>query len=300
MKKIMSVTLTAPAKVNLFLRVVRKRPDGYHDLQSRMQALETGDLVTLSRTGGGIEVTCDCPEVPAGPDNIAYKAALALAGEAGLKEGVGIHIKKLIPMAAGLGGGSSDAAATLKGMDLLFGLGVPDARLREIGLSLGADVPFFLSWPSALAEGVGEALTELSAPEETWVVLVNPGLHVSTAWVYASLNLGLTNTSNRITLPASEGRTVRDICAGPPASYLHNDLERVTVAKYPQIREIKERLVGEGADGALMSGSGPTVFGLFGDRAGAERAAARLKEPGWTVLVTRTISSWPEPSLVVL
>jgi 4-diphosphocytidyl-2-C-methyl-D-erythritol kinase len=195
-------------------------------------------------------------------------------------------------MAAGLGGGSSDAAATLKGIDLLFGLGTPRERLMEMGLKLGADVPFFLSWPTALARGVGEVLTELTPPVETWLVLVNPGFEISTGWVYSQLNLRLTNNFNSITLPPFEGQTLN---AGLLASCLHNDLERVTAGKYPQIKEIKESLLRFGALGALMSGSGPTVFGVFESRPAAEDAAGRLGGKGWTVLVTRTISAWPEP-----
>jgi len=292
MNNINRVTIKAPAKVNLYLGVVGKRPDGYHDLVSVMQALSLADELTIEHAAEGITLTCDNPRVPVGEGNIAYRAAAALMAEAGVKGGVSIHISKRTPMAAGLGGGSSDAAAALKGVDILFGLGTPNARLREIGLTLGADVPFFLSWPTALAEGVGERLTELPNPKETWLVLVNPGFEVSTKWVYSNLNLGLTNSINSIKLPPFEGYA-HD--AGLLTSYLHNDLERVTAGKYPQINEIKVRLVGEGALGALMSGSGPTVFGVFRDRSAAEAAAARLKLPGWTVLATCTVSAWPKP-----
>lgn len=290
-----SVKIIAPAKVNFILRVVGKRPDGYHDLFSVMQALELGDVVTMTKTGGGIEVTCDHPDVPAGPGNIAYRAAETLLEEAGAAGGVGIRIEKAIPVAAGLGGGSSDAAAVLRGVDLLYGLDVARERMAEIALSLGADVPFFLSWPCALAEGVGERLTGLPPTEETWLVLVKPGFGVSTGWVYSRLNLGLTNTRNSITLPPFEGRP---LSAGLVASCLRNDLERVTVARYPRIKEIKERLMDTGALGALMSGSGPTVFGVYAGREEAERSVSLLDGEGLTVHVTRTISKWPVPEVV--
>jgi 4-diphosphocytidyl-2-C-methyl-D-erythritol kinase len=288
------IIIMAPAKVNFYLQVVRKRPDGYHDLVSVMQALELADEVSIKRSGPGIRLTCDSGEVPGGDANIAYRAADSVIREAGIADGVDIHINKRIPVAAGLGGGSSDAAATLKGMDLLFGLGIPGPRLREMGRALGADVPFFLSWPTARAEGVGEVLTELPSPAEAWLVLVNPGFGVSTRWVYESLNLGLTNSPNDITLPPFKGPAYD---AGLLVSYLRNDLERVTAGRYPQIEEIKRRLVEEGALGALMSGSGPTTFGIFSLRTEAERAAQRLHGHGWRVVVTRTISAWPAPKM---
>jgi len=297
MKKAEPIRILAPAKVNFFLRVTGKRPDGYHDLVSVMQALELADELDIVPAGQGIEVTCDRPEVPTGESNIAYRAASAFMAESGYAGGVRIHIKKRTPMAAGLGGGSSDAAAVLKGMSVITGIEVPRARLMDAARALGADVPFFLSWPTALAKGVGEVLTELASPEEIWLVLVNPGFFVSTKWVYESLNLGLTNNINSIKLPQFEGQALN---AGLLVLYLHNDLEQVTADKYPQIKEIKDGLVREGSKGALMSGSGPTVFGVFERRLEAERAAARLSRPGWTVLATRTISAWPAPAAGIL
>jgi 4-diphosphocytidyl-2-C-methyl-D-erythritol kinase len=290
-----SITVKAPAKVNFFLKVTGRRPDGYHNLVSVMQALELSDEVTVEKSPDGISVSCDSAHVPAGPENIAFRAAKTILDEAGVfSPGVRIHIKKNIPVAAGLGGGSSDAAATLKGINLLFKLGIPDRRLRDMGIRLGADVPFFLSWPRALAEGVGEVLSELPSPDDIWLVIVNPGFPVSTGWVFGSLNFELTNKFNSIKLPQFEGQAPS---AGLLASYLHNDLERVTVVKYPQIRELEKRLVGEGALGALMSGSGPTVFGVFEGRSAALEAARKLAGPGLFVQATRTISAWPEPHM---
>ena len=164
MKKGTEIIIKAPAKVNLRLEVIGRRPDGYHDLISVMQALELSDEVKITLTGGGIEVACDSGEVPDGESNIAFRAAKAIIGEAGYDGGVRVEIAKKTPVAAGLGGGSSDAAAVLKGLNILLDLGLPDERLREIGAGIGADVPFFLSWPVALAEGVGERLSPLQAP----------------------------------------------------------------------------------------------------------------------------------------
>jgi len=292
MDKPAGIRIYAPAKVNLYLRVTGKRPDGYHDLVSVMQALELADEITVMRTAGGIKVGCDSPEVPSGPANIAYRAAEALIGADG---GVDIYIRKRTPMAAGLGGGSSDAAAVMKAVVALFGLEIAGQELRKTAVRLGADVPFFLGSPTALAEGVGERLTPLTSPSESWLVLVNPGIEVPTKWVYDNLNLGLTNPPKNIRLPEFVGRP---LCDGPMVDFLHNDLERVTAARHPLIVSIKERLMEEGAAGALMSGSGSTVFGLYCGRDEAERAANRMQTAGWVVLATRTISAWPEPELL--
>jgi len=292
MKEPAAIRIPAPAKVNLYLKVTGRRPDGYHDLISVMQALELADDITVSRAAGGIEVTCDNETVPSGRDNIAYRAAETLLGYASHVTGVKIHIIKKTPVAAGLGGGSSDAAAVLKAVRLLCGLNVTDEELRKIGLGLGADVPFFLGTPTAIARGIGERLSPLASPAESWLLLVNPGVPVSTKWVYDNLNLGLTNPTKNIRLPEFLGQS---LCDGPMVGFLHNDLERVTVGGYPIVKTVKERLAGEGAAGVLMSGSGPTVFGVFCSRDRAQSAAGRIKVPGWTVLATRTITSWPEP-----
>lgn len=294
MKKNEKVRVLAPAKVNFHLRVVGKRPDGYHDLVSVMQALELADELVLERRDSGVSLSCGNADVPQGRDNIIHRAAESYITETGVRGGVSIRLDKKVPMAAGLGGGSSDAAAALKGMEALYGA-LPRARLMELALSLGADVPFFLSWPCALAEGVGEKLTELPPPDGVWLVLVNPGFAVSTRWVFENLKIELTNNHNNTTLPPFEGRMPD---AGFLVSLLHNDLERVTAVRYPEINLIKESLAGAGAFGALMSGSGPTVFGIFEDAATALEAAERLERPGWTVIATTTISSWPEPEVI--
>ncbi len=319
----MQVIVKAPAKVNLSLEVLGRRPDGYHDIISVMQALELSDDVKITLRGEGrgegensIEVICDSPDVPEGPGNVAYRAARALLDEAGRLEprladrhDIKIEITKNIPVAAGLGGGSSDAAAVLKGLNILLGEPVPEERLREIGATIGADVPFFLSWPLALAEGIGERLTPLKPLGGIWLVLVKPAFGVSTAWVYSQLSLGLTNKSGDIKLPelnifadrmaesADAGQPARPADVSIIASCLKNDLERVTVLRYPEIDVLKRRLTEAGAPGALMSGSGPTVFGVFRTEAEAQGAAEGLKDTGCRLIVTRTIPSWPAPVL---
>ena len=317
MKRYTQVTIKAPAKVNLSLEVLGKRPDGYHDIVSVMQALELADDVKITLTDGGLEVVCDSPDVPDGSGNVAYRAARALLDEvvhaglvAGFKGGVRIEITKRTPVAAGLGGGSSDAAAVLKGLNILLGEAVGDERLREIGAKIGADVPFFLFRPLALAEGIGERLKALEPLGEIWFLLVKPSFGVSTSWVYSQLNLGLTNKSGDIKLSELNifaGRTAKFADAGQPArpaadvsviaSCLKNDLERVTVVRYPEIDVLKRRLTEAGALGALMSGSGPTVFGVFRTEAEARNTSASLKDTGCRLIVTRNIPSWPAPVL---
>ena len=278
-----SLTLQAPAKVNYRLEVIRRRPDGYHDLRMVMQRVNLCDTITITLTETpDIIVTCGKRGVPDGPGNIAWKAARAMLDLADHGPGAIIDITKNIPVAAGLGGGSSDAATVLMGMNELLGLMLSEQRLMEIGVALGADVPFFIFQKTALAEGIGEELTPMPAMPDAWVLLVNPGVHVSTAWVYRSLQL--TNRAGLDKLPELF-RSVEDIC-----SIFSNDLESVTIPAFPVISEIKECMLREGAAGAMMSGSGPTVFGLFRNRESAERASKVLThDTGWFTAVVETI-----------
>ncbi|MBL0225367.1 MAG: 4-(cytidine 5'-diphospho)-2-C-methyl-D-erythritol kinase [Geobacteraceae bacterium] len=278
-----SITLKAPAKVNYLLDVIRRRPDGYHDLRMVMQRVNLCDEITITLTGApGISVICGKNGVPDGPGNIAWKAANALLELAGGSQGAEISIAKNIPVAAGLGGGSSDAASVLMGMNELLQLGLPDQRLMEIGVKLGADVPFFIFKTTALAEGIGEALTAMPRMPAAWVLLVNPGVHVSTAWVYN--NLKLTNRGELAKLPPFY-ESVADIC-----SIFANDLESVTIPAFPVIAEIKDTMLRHGAVGAMMSGSGPTVFGLYQDRETAEQARAAITgNSDWFAAVAETL-----------
>ena len=278
-----SITLKAPAKVNYLLDVIRRRPDGYHDLRMVMQRVNLYDEITVSLTNTpGITVTCGKNGVPDGPGNIAWKAANELLVLAGGSHGADISITKNIPVAAGLGGGSSDAASVLMGMNELLHLGLSDQRLMEIGVKLGADVPFFIFKKTALAEGIGEALTVMPNMPTAWVLLVNPGVHVSTAWVYK--NLQLTNRGELAKLP-SLYESVEDIC-----SIFSNDLETVTIPAFPVIADIKDRMLGHGALGSMMSGSGPTVFGLYRDGETAERARAAITSgTDWFAAVAETL-----------
>ncbi|HEY5973270.1 MAG TPA: 4-(cytidine 5'-diphospho)-2-C-methyl-D-erythritol kinase [Geobacteraceae bacterium] len=275
--------LKAPAKVNYRLDVLRRRPDGYHDLRMIMQRIDLCDEITLTLSDTpGIRVTCGREGVPDGPGNIAWRAASALLEQAGREAGLDISITKNIPVAAGLGGGSSDGATVLMGVNQLLGLGFSDQELMAIGATIGADVPFFIFGTTALAEGIGDHLTALEGVPPLWLVLVNPRVHVSTAWVYQ--NLGLTSEKLAVNIPLFYG-TAADICG-----ILANDLEQVTSSRFPVIDEIKDELLAAGAAGALMSGSGPTVFGVFAAEGQARAAAAELAtRHGWFTVAVQTI-----------
>ena len=279
-----SIILKAPAKVNYRLDVLSRRPDGYHELRMIMQRVDLCDeiSITISDTPG-VSVFCGKEGVPDGPGNIAWRAADALLQRRGRQEGLVIRIDKRIPVAAGLGGGSSDGATVLMGVNELLGLGFTDQELMEIGVTLGADVPFFIFKRPALAEGIGERLTALERTPDAWIVLVNPNIHVSTAWVYQ--NLQLTGKGEPAKLPSFIG----DVAA--LSALLANDLETVTIGRFPIIEEIKEQLVAAGAKSAMMSGSGPTVFGLFEGEAEARRAAEEIaRRAGWFTAAVRTLN----------
>ncbi|GFO66038.1 4-(cytidine 5'-diphospho)-2-C-methyl-D-erythritol kinase [Geomonas paludis] len=275
--------LQAPAKVNYRLDVLGKRPDGYHDLRMVMQRVGLCDEITIALSvTPGIRVTCGKKGVPDGPGNIAWRAADALLKLSGKEAGIDIVIDKRIPVAAGLGGGSSDAATVLMGVNRLLGLGLSDERLMEIGVKLGADVPFFIFKKTALAEGIGDKLTAMASMPSLWVVLINPGIHVSTAWVYQ--NLILTEKG-----PAT---IIRDSysSAAEVAELLSNDLEPVTCGKHPLLNEVKDMLLAAGASGSLMSGSGATVFGIFEDEAVAKKAATDIAVArGWFAEAVQTL-----------
>ncbi|HTG82414.1 MAG TPA: 4-(cytidine 5'-diphospho)-2-C-methyl-D-erythritol kinase [Geobacteraceae bacterium] len=278
-----TLRIEAPAKVNYRLDVLGKRPDGYHDLRMIMQRIDLCDVIDIVLTDSPeIRVTCGKAGVPDGPGNIAWRAADTLRQLSDRKPGIDIRIDKRIPVAAGMGGGSSDGAAVLMGVNELLGLGLSDQRLMEIGVTLGADVPFFIFKTTALAEGIGERLSPIGRIPAAWLTIVNPNVHVSTAWVYQ--NLQLTTGRDENIIPRLY-ESIADVCA-----ILSNDLESVTVKRHPIIAEIKEQLLRAGACGALMSGSGPTVFGLFEKEEDAHRAARELaRNTGWFTAAVRTL-----------
>ena len=276
-------TFKAPAKINLCLHVLGRYRNGYHKLAMAMQRVDLYDDIQIeSVQRPGIRVVC--PEVPSiGGENIAAQAARLFLEKAQIEIGLNINIKKRIPIAAGLGGGSSDAAAVLLGLSDLLEVDLGEDQLCELGRSLGADVPFFIFQKPAWATGTGTTLELLPRLPEVAYLLVNPGITVSTADVYQSLQL--TRGVELANLPRFSVATREDLCAA-----LHNDLESVTLQQFPLIEEIKQRLLGLGASGALMSGSGSTVFGVYADFAAASRAAEELVvETDWLVYPVRPI-----------
>jgi len=276
------LVLHAPAKINLCLSVLAKRPDGYHEVEMVMQAVALYDEITVGLAGGGITVRCDSGAIPAGEGNIAYRAAREMLDLSGRQTGIAIEIKKNIPVAAGLGGGSSDAAAVLVACNRILETGLSREQLAEVGTRLGMDVPFFLYGPTALARGRGEVLTSLPSPPKFWVLLVNPGFETSTAWVYKNLSFGLTKKGDCTNIA---GLKVSQI-----ARSLHNDLETVTSAAHPVIGEMEQSLLDTGALGVCMSGSGPTVFGMFQAEAACRAAAQVLHTKGWRLYPAETLT----------
>jgi 4-diphosphocytidyl-2-C-methyl-D-erythritol kinase len=272
-------TVFAPAKVNLCLHVLGKRDDGYHELAMLMQRVDLFDRLDIELVAGcDISVSCPGLELADGEQNIVEKATRTFLAHVDMRQGVSITMDKHIPAAAGLGGGSSDAAAVLEALDELLGTGLSHAELIGLGSRLGADVPFFLYKQTAWATGAGGQFEAWPGLPQIWLVLVNPGIAVSTTWVFQ--NLGLTHPWSIAKIPRFP-----DGISGL-VRLLHNDLEVVTCHRHPVITIIKERLVASGAAGALMSGSGPTVFGLFDEHSRAVEVAQSLSlETDWWVKV---------------
>ena len=258
-----SFECTARAKINLSLDVLRRREDGYHDLKMIMQTVDFGDLVHIEKKGIGIQILSDNQFIPTGAANIAYKAAKEMCNRFEISDGIKILLKKKIPVAAGLAGGSTDAAAVLIGINKLFSLGCTDEELAVIGKTIGADVPYCIYGGTMLAEGIGEKLTRLQYMPDVDIVIVKPEIAVSTKWVYEKLKLK--NVKERpdtdLLINAIESKDIILL-----AKNMKNVLESVTEVKYPIISQMKIDMINMGADGSMMSGSGPSVFGLFSDK----------------------------------
>lgn len=271
-----TVTLKALAKINLGLDVLGRRDNGYHDVRMVMQTIYLYDNVTLRKTEeSGIQLETNLFYLPVDDDNIAYKAAKLLIDEFEIKEGVHITLDKHIPVAAGMAGGSSNAAAVLVGMNQLFSLGLSQQDLMERGVSLGADVPYCVMRGTVLAEGIGEVLTPLSPLPKCYILIAKPGISVSTKTVYEKLDSKPIEKHPDIdgVLEGLEKQDIRKVAAS-----MGNVLEAVTIEDYPVIEEIKDAMKKAGALNAMMSGSGPTVFGIFEDRRTAKIAKQKIKE----------------------
>lgn len=269
------IKLRALAKINLGLDVVRRREDGYHEVRMIMQTIRLYDQIKLSmREKPGIAVKTNLFYLPANEDNLVYKAAKLLQDEFDMKRGVSIDLKKFIPVAAGLAGGSSDAAAVLVGMNRMFGLGLSKAELMKRAVSIGADVPYCIMRGTALAEGIGEKLKPLPAMPKCQVLIAKPAVHVSTKFVYTNLRVGELTSH-----PDIDGQiqALREGDLQELANRMGNVLETVTIPAYPVVGQIKRIMEESGAAGAMMSGSGPTVFGLFEDERKAKYAYEKLR-----------------------
>ena len=272
------LSLRAYGKINLGLDVLRKREDGYHEVKMIMQTVSLYDQIRLRREKKpGIRIRTNLPYLPTGEGNLVYKAAELLMKEAGIPDGLFIDLYKKIPVAAGMAGGSSDAAAVLVGVNRLFGLQLSKKQLEERGVTLGADIPYCIMRGTALSEGIGEKLTRLASMPDCHILLAKPPISVSTKFVYSNLKAAELSYH-----PDIDGmvQALADQDLPGVLARMGNVLETVTIPAHPQIGIIKERMLEAGAKQALMSGSGPTVFGIFSEKEQAERAGKQIRREG--------------------
>lgn len=269
------ISLKALAKINLGLDVVRRREDGYHEVRMIMQTIQLYDRLDIKRTQEpGIQIQTNLSFLPVNENNLIYKAAKLLMDEFSITDGVSVKLDKRIPVAAGMAGGSTDAAAMLIGVNRLFSLGLTKKQLMERGVQIGADVPYCIMRGTALAEGIGEALSPLPPMVKCPVLIAKPSISVSTKFVYQNLKLDGTTIHPDIDrlIDDIKAKNLHDI-----AAHMGNVLETVTIPNYPVIDEIKKHMLSNGAVGAMMSGSGPTVFGLFDDEDTAKKAYKAMR-----------------------
>ena len=280
-----SISLKAYAKVNLSLDILGKRPNGYHDVEMIMQQITLYDKVDIKKTEKDITIHTDCYYVPSDPRNIAYKIAIDVLDKYKITSGVHIEIKKIIPVAAGLAGGSADAAAVIMGLNDLFGLKMTIQEMKDIAVKHGADIPFCIEGGAAVARGIGEELEIIPSLQNVWMVLVKPPIGVSTQSVYKSLVVdeikNHPETNNLI--EAMHKNDYRYV-----ANNMYNVLEEITSKRYSIIGRIESKMREYGALGTMMSGSGPTVFGIFKNYKKAETASRHLKRKYKDVFVVTT------------
>lgn len=282
--------LQAPAKINLGLDILRKREDGYHEVRMIMQTIKMFDILDLDKMEEpGILLTTNIPELPTDGSNLICKAARLLMEEFAVTEGVRIRLEKRIPMAAGMAGGSTDAAATLKGVNELFGLGLSDQELMDRAVRIGADVPYCIMQGTALAEGIGEKLTRIAPVPECYILVGKPEVGVSTKEAYGNLNLAAISSHPDILgmVTDIENKDLSDM-----VQKMQNVFEPGIIRLHPVIQKIKDLMEANGAAKAMMSGSGPTVFGIFTDKDQLEKAEEILKASGLaqTVYATETLN----------
>lgn len=285
------MVFTAPAKLNLYLKVIGKREDGYHEIETLFERISLADELSISIEGQGTIIECDDPSIPTDEDSLLARAVRSFAEAARRDIGVKVMLKKRIPVSAGLGGGSSDAAALLKGLNQLSGFPIGKKALSDIGGSLGADIPFFMEEVSfGIGKGRGDIITGMDIKQDIWHILVNPPFEVSTKEVYGKVpafTLTKVGGVDKMVSVFSDKNDVQSLVEN-----LHNDLQQIVLREFPQLKEVFNSLLDSGARGALLSGSGPTVFGIF-DPERVSEAADKIRglfpvEKGWQIYVART------------
>lgn len=280
------LALESYGKINLSLDVLYKRDDGYHELNTIMQQVDLMDKIILKDRENGIKIECNKEEVPLNQSNLVYRAWEKLSEKTGMDRGIHIIIDKKIPVAGGLAGGSSNAATVLKGLNQLWNLNLSYKELKKIGVKIGADIPFCIKGGTAHAKGIGEKLIKLNGFSNKMVLLANIGVPISTASVYGDLELG--NKESRMDIDKMV-KYIEDDDLPNVAKNMSNIMEEVVIKKHPIIGEIKKDMVKYGALGSIMSGSGPTVFGLFDDEEKLYRCKKKLEKKVEKVYIARTI-----------
>lgn len=287
MKKL---TLKAPAKVNIYLNVLGKRQDGYHKIESIAQTISLCDILHFQRAESGINISCDSSSVPNGRDNLVHRAAKLFFNLTGIKKGVSITIEKNIPLGAGLGGGSTDAATTLVGLNMLFETDISVVRLMDLSSTLGTDVPFCIKTGTALLTGKGEKVYPLPPIREGWLLLVYPNIHISTPWVYSRVSSGLTLGKQNGKLSITEiKKKIKDEGLQGVKHLLYNKLEEVVINNFSSVASIKRKLKTQGINSILMSGSGSTVFAVVESKWKAQQLAIYMQDDG-KVYIAQPIS----------
>jgi len=279
------ICIRAYAKINLGLFIKERRSDGFHEIETILLPIKLYDKINIEKSLNDIIIECSAPSVPVHNKNLTYIAFQKLRERypSKIKEGIKIYIEKNIPVGAGLGGGSSDAAAVLLGIRDLWNIGVSNKILKMIASQLGSDVPFFIDCKPALAKGRGEILKEIDYNIGRWILLIYPDINISTSWAYKNFNFILTNRIKNINFNNLIKKNILKF-----RNLIFNDLEIPVFSKYPQLREIKENLYKSGAEFALMSGSGSCLYGLFKDKNKAEKVSKEFKEFG-NVYLTRQV-----------
>ena len=285
------VTLRVAAKINLYLNVLGKRNDGYHEIESIMQSITLYDRITLRPLKQGINILSNEFNIPVNRENICYKAAKLFFQKTNLDKGIEIEIYKVIPLKAGLGGGSADAAATLWGMNRLFQADTTLSDLKKWASVLGADIPFCLEGGTSLVRGKGEIIIPLPLIKNGWLVLLDPTIPISTAWAYERVRIGLTKKTLSAKLLA---KLIREEGLLGISNYLYNKLEEVVLERFPLIGSVKEKMKEAGAKGASMTGSGSTVFAIVENRQKGHEILRKLKGMGRGYLVQPTDRSFKE------